>query len=210
MNFFSKGINCNLLENMSSACRTSDGGGGGLEVLNHANEDVLFLTPNQDQEEEEEYEDKLETKEPEEESFETKNAHDLYSSQAQISLIVDASDINDDLNDSKPEQQSNINDISCPKADLNGASERDQNNHSNDINDNGFESSNGQTANAENKPHVDEGVMSEMKYLFKNTRYFLIKSNNFENIDLAKQKGVWSTPKINEIKLNKAYKVTIQ
>lgn len=198
---------------MSSACRTSDGGGGGLEVLNHANEDVLFLTPNQDQEEEEEYEDKLETKEPEEESFETKNAHDLYLSQAQISLIVDASDINDDLNDSKPEQQSNINDNSSPKADLNGASKEDQNNHLNDINDNNgnrFENSNGQTVNAENKPHVDEGVMSEMKYLFKNTRYFLIKSNNFENIDLAKQKCVWSTPKINEIKLNKAYRVITQ
>ena len=51
---------------MSSACRSSDGGsGGGLEVLNHVNEDVLFLTPNQDQEEEE-YEDKLEAKEAEE------------------------------------------------------------------------------------------------------------------------------------------------
>jgi hypothetical protein len=35
---------------------------------------------------------------------------------------------------------------------------------------------------------IDDGVMSDMKYLFKNTRYFLIKSNNFENVNLAKAK----------------------
>lgn len=60
----------------------------------------------------------------------------------------------------------------------------------------------------ENTPPVkiDENLLNEMKYLFKNTRYFLIKSNNYENVYLAQNKNVWSTPRANEIKLNKAYR----
>ncbi|CAI8055726.1 YTH domain-containing protein 1 [Geodia barretti] len=42
--------------------------------------------------------------------------------------------------------------------------------------------------------------------LFANTRYFVIKSNNFENVEIAKDKSVWSTPPYNEKKLNKAYR----
>ena len=38
------------------------------------------------------------------------------------------------------------------------------------------------------KPVVTEAVAIEMKYLFKNTRYFLIKSTNHENVYIAKQK----------------------
>ncbi len=34
----------------------------------------------------------------------------------------------------------------------------------------------------------DDVQSSDLKYLFKNTRYFLIKSNNYENVNLAKQK----------------------
>lgn len=45
-----------------------------------------------------------------------------------------------------------------------------------------------------------------LKYLFRDARFFVIKSNNHENISLAKAKGIWSTPPINETKLNKAYK----
>lgn len=46
-----------------------------------------------------------------------------------------------------------------------------------------------------------------MKYIYRGARYFLIKSNNHENVALAKAKGVWSTPPQNEIRLNNAYKV---
>lgn len=46
----------------------------------------------------------------------------------------------------------------------------------------------------------------KIKYLFKNARYYLIKSNNHENVALAKAKGVWSTPPQNEARLNQAYK----
>jgi len=35
---------------------------------------------------------------------------------------------------------------------------------------------------------IEENVINDIKYIFKNTRYFLMKSNNYENIDLAKAK----------------------
>jgi hypothetical protein len=41
--------------------------------------------------------------------------------------------------------------------------------------------------------------------LFHNTRYFVMKSNNHENIQIAKGRSVWSTPPMNERKLNKAF-----
>ena len=49
---------------------------------------------------------------------------------------------------------------------------------------------------------------SKLKYVFRDARFFLIKSNNHENVALAKAKGVWSTPPQNEAKLNQAYKVS--
>ena len=46
----------------------------------------------------------------------------------------------------------------------------------------------------------------KLKYIFRNPRFFLIKSNNHENVALAKAKGVWSTPPQNEARLNQAYR----
>jgi hypothetical protein len=46
-----------------------------------------------------------------------------------------------------------------------------------------------------------------LKYFFKNARYYLVKSNNHENVALAKAKCVWSTPPQNEARLNQAYRV---
>lgn len=48
--------------------------------------------------------------------------------------------------------------------------------------------------------------MTKLKYLFRDTRFFLIKSNNAENITLSKAKGVWSTLPQNEANLNQAFK----
>ncbi|KAK6178781.1 hypothetical protein SNE40_011290 [Patella caerulea] len=47
---------------------------------------------------------------------------------------------------------------------------------------------------------------SKIKYVFRNACYFLIKSNNHENVALAKAKGVWSTPPQNEARLNQAFR----
>ncbi|BFY99635.1 hypothetical protein BsWGS_02674 [Bradybaena similaris] len=47
---------------------------------------------------------------------------------------------------------------------------------------------------------------SKLKYLMKGARFFLVKSNNHENVALAKAKGVWSTPPQNEARFNQAFK----
>ncbi|XP_044764001.1 YTH domain-containing protein 1 [Coccinella septempunctata] len=48
--------------------------------------------------------------------------------------------------------------------------------------------------------------MTKLNYLFKGARFFVIKSNNAENITLSKAKGVWSTLPQNESNLNKAFR----
>ena len=49
---------------------------------------------------------------------------------------------------------------------------------------------------------------SRLRYIFRDARYFLIKSNNHENVALAKAKGVWSTPPQNEARINQAVRVS--
>uniref|UniRef100_A0A3P9PTN4 YTH domain-containing family protein n=1 Tax=Poecilia reticulata TaxID=8081 RepID=A0A3P9PTN4_POERE len=46
---------------------------------------------------------------------------------------------------------------------------------------------------------------SKLRYILREARFFLIKSNNHENVSLAKAKGVWSTLPVNEKKLNAAF-----
>nr|XP_002127950.1 YTH domain-containing protein 1-like [Ciona intestinalis] len=45
-----------------------------------------------------------------------------------------------------------------------------------------------------------------LKYLFREAHFYLIKSNNHENVALAKARGVWSTPPSNEAKLNRSFR----
>ena len=46
---------------------------------------------------------------------------------------------------------------------------------------------------------------TKLNYLFRDARFFVVKSNNSENVSLAKSRGVWSTPPQNESRLNKAF-----
>lgn len=48
--------------------------------------------------------------------------------------------------------------------------------------------------------------MTKLNYLFRDTRIFLIKSNNADNVALSKSKNVWSTLPQNEANLNQAFK----
>ncbi|XP_022911608.1 YTH domain-containing protein 1 [Onthophagus taurus] len=48
--------------------------------------------------------------------------------------------------------------------------------------------------------------LSKLNYLFRDARFFVIKSNNAENVTLSKAKGVWSTLPQNEANLNQAYR----
>ena len=47
---------------------------------------------------------------------------------------------------------------------------------------------------------------SLLKYFFKDSCYFVMKSNNSENIKISKKEGVWATPLPNENKLNSAFR----
>lgn len=47
------------------------------------------------------------------------------------------------------------------------------------------------------------------KYLYREAKYFMVKSSNHENVRLAKAMGVWSTPPQNEIRFNKAVEVSV-
>ncbi|XP_067839516.1 YTH domain-containing protein 1 isoform X3 [Heptranchias perlo] len=53
---------------------------------------------------------------------------------------------------------------------------------------------------------VRKDQTSKLKYVLRDARFFLIKSNNHENVSLAKAKGVWSTLPVNEKKLNTAFR----
>lgn len=48
--------------------------------------------------------------------------------------------------------------------------------------------------------------MTKLNYLFRETKFFVIKSNNAENVRISKTKGVWSTLPQNEQNLNQAFK----
>ncbi len=175
---------------MSSACRSAD---GGLEVMSQNTDDVLFLTPNNDQDEDE-------SCDPEDQRANSPgeaSVHNAYAAQAQISLLVDADDLNEDLESVERHDRPADDYVRNEKVEADDTVAVDEG-------DPADKADNGDT---ETRPQVDESVIAEMKYLFKNTRYFLIKSNNFENVALAQKKGVWSTPRVNEIKLNKAYRV---
>ncbi|XP_067143736.1 YTH domain-containing protein 1-like isoform X3 [Centruroides vittatus] len=61
------------------------------------------------------------------------------------------------------------------------------------------------------KPKVSSSVNKRdysylLKYFIRDGRFFLIKSNNHENVALSKAKGVWSTPPQNEARLNQAFR----
>ncbi|TRY92680.1 hypothetical protein DNTS_025233 [Danionella cerebrum] len=55
---------------------------------------------------------------------------------------------------------------------------------------------------------VRKDQSSKLKHILREARFFLIKSNNHENVSLAKAKGVWSTLPVNEKKLNAAFRST--
>lgn len=57
---------------------------------------------------------------------------------------------------------------------------------------------------AREKPYKE--YLSKLRHLFKDARFFIIKSNNSENIELAKVKSCWSTRPWNETKLNQAFR----
>jgi len=61
-------------------------------------------------------------------------------------------------------------------------------------------------AKSREKSSKSYDYFTKLNYLFRDARFFVIKSNNAENVALSKAKGVWSTLPQNETKLNTAFK----
>ncbi|XP_037905740.1 YTH domain-containing protein 1 isoform X2 [Hermetia illucens] len=64
------------------------------------------------------------------------------------------------------------------------------------------------SSSANNSKHNSKSYdyMTKLNYLFRDTRFFLIKSNNADNVALSKSKSVWSTLPQNEANLNQAFR----
>ncbi|KAF0312348.1 YTH domain-containing protein 1 [Amphibalanus amphitrite] len=73
-----------------------------------------------------------------------------------------------------------------------------------DVDEDGSEPSTAAAAGATSGSR--ESYLTKLNYLFRDARFFIIKSNNEENVTLAKARGVWSTPPQNEAKLNQAFR----
>lgn len=74
-----------------------------------------------------------------------------------------------------------------------------------------YERKGGSAERISKKPKVSSSVNKRdysylLKYFIREGRFFLIKSNNHENVALSKAKGVWSTPPQNEARLNQAFR----
>jgi len=52
-----------------------------------------------------------------------------------------------------------------------------------------------------------KNVSPDLRLITHDACYFLLKSNNFDNLLLAKAESVWSTPPHNEVRINNALKV---
>ncbi|XP_058828724.1 YTH domain-containing protein 1 [Topomyia yanbarensis] len=71
----------------------------------------------------------------------------------------------------------------------------------------GTETKRNRTKNSSVKNSVKSyDYVTKINYLFRETRFFLIKSNNTENVTISKTKGVWSTLPPNEANLNQAFR----
>lgn len=87
---------------------------------------------------------------------------------------------------------------SSPEKDKERVDEKKQNNNHND------KKSERSDKTSNNSKSYD--YMTKINYLFRETRFFVIKSNNVDNVGLSKSKGVWSTLPQNEANLNQAFK----
>lgn len=83
-------------------------------------------------------------------------------------------------------------------------SNKSNNNSSDEAKDSAKDS--GGDGKSEKKSSKSYDYMTKLNYLFRETKFFVIKSNNAENVRISKTKSVWSTLPQNEQNLNQAYK----
>lgn len=118
----------------------------------------------------------------------------------------DDDDGDDEDSDMKKSKKSNSPSKSPdPKKRVRSASTSSNTNNNNNSN-NSTNSSNSATNKKEGSKSKSYDYMTKLNYLFRETRFFVIKSNNADNVTISKTKGVWSTLPQNESNLNQAYR----
>lgn len=124
------------------------------------------------------------------------------SSTTSLSELKDAVENGKGSGSSKQERKSSSKSPEPKKRRKNSTtSSHNNNNNNNNSSDEAKDSS------KETKPGKKSyDYMTKLNYLFRETKFYVIKSNNAENVRISKQKGVWSTLPQNEQNLNQAYK----
>ncbi len=69
-----------------------------------------------------------------------------------------------------------------------------------------FSESSAETPVKKKGPKKSYDYATKLNYLFRDARFFLVKSSVEENVTISKRRGVWSTPPANEVRFNKAFK----
>ena len=108
------------------------------------------------------------------------------------------------VNEDKPEDKND--EKSSSDDEKSGDSEDEKKTIKSEISPKELEKTSTSTAsNQKKKKGKSYDYATKLNYLFRDARFFLVKSNNAENVTLSKAKGVWSTPPTNESRLNKAF-----
>ncbi|VUZ46469.1 unnamed protein product [Hymenolepis diminuta] len=133
------------------------------------------------------------------------------SDSEQNSTELDKNNANTELEDTSEKRHSPVvwegnNDVDTVRVDTpeNDFSRESEDEHSKDNKAREIRTTNESFAPASSEI-MDPDVLNNFDQLFINTKYFLIKSNNYENVVIAKENNAWSTPVGNEHRLNKAF-----
>lgn len=133
------------------------------------------------------------------------------SDSEQNSIELDTNNANTELEDASEKRHSPVvwegnNDVDTVRVDTpeNDFSRETEDEHSKDNKPREIRTTNESFVPASSEI-MDPDVLNDFDQLFINTKYFLIKSNNYENVVIAKENNAWSTPVGNEHRLNKAF-----
>lgn len=108
-------------------------------------------------------------------------------------------------NGSKKAQRNSSSKSPEPKKRRKNSTTSNNNNSSDEAKDSAKESGGDSKAGGK-KSTKSYDYMTKLNYLFRETKFFVIKSNNAENVRISKTQGVWSTLPQNEQNLNQAYR----
>jgi hypothetical protein len=162
-----------------------------MSVNNSLNEDVLLLMPEEDLNQLNQSEQDSSINLNEKSLSDNNNNSNNPEFQMQLSLHVDKVDfdVEEDENHEKCENE--------PEDSITIVSDEKQTAETGGDAPNLDNSQNECSNKIEPKFKLDENILADLPYLFKNARYFLIKSMNYENVELAKKKVIFDSKNSN-------------